>query len=67
MSKRKIEDRSDRTDQNVRGGRIVRAHMIRPLLILLLAATSAFACSVPVFRYALEHWEADLKRAEWSS
>ena len=40
----------------------MRAHMIRPLLILLLAATSAFACSVPVFRYALEHWEADAYR-----
>jgi len=36
--------------------------MIRPLFILLLAATSAFACSVPVFRYALEHWEADAYR-----
>ncbi|MGV3661045.1 MAG: hypothetical protein ACO1TE_12735 [Prosthecobacter sp.] len=24
-----------------------------------MAATSAFACSVPVFRYALEHWAAD--------
>ena len=33
--------------------------MIRPLFVLLLAATSAIACSVPVFRYALEHWEAD--------
>lgn len=32
--------------------------MIRTLAFLL-AATSASACSVPVFRYALEHWEAD--------
>ncbi len=29
------------------------------LLFLLLASSSAFACSVPVFRYALEHWAAD--------
>ncbi len=36
--------------------------MIRPFLILLFAATSAIACSVPVFRYALEHWEADAYR-----
>ena len=36
--------------------------MIRPLFVLLLAATSAIACSVPVFRYALEHWEADAYR-----
>ena len=36
--------------------------MFRPLAFLLLAATSAFACSVPVFRYALEHWEADAYR-----
>jgi hypothetical protein len=35
--------------------------MIRPLIFLLLA-TSAFACSVPVFRYALEHWDADAYR-----
>ena len=28
-------------------------------LILALLTTSAFACSVPVFRYALEHWAAD--------
>ncbi len=26
------------------------------LLVLLAGATSALACSVPVFRYALEHW-----------
>ncbi|WP_395736963.1 hypothetical protein [Prosthecobacter sp.] len=31
----------------------------RTALILLLCATSALACSVPVFRYALEHWVAD--------
>jgi hypothetical protein len=36
--------------------------MIRPLFFLLLAAGTAFACSVPVFRYALEHWEADAYR-----
>ena len=35
--------------------------MIR-LLFFLLTATSALACSVPVFRYALEHWEADAYR-----
>jgi len=36
--------------------------MIRPLFFLLLAAGTAFACSVPVFRYALEHWDADAYR-----
>ncbi len=30
-----------------------------PLLVLALAAQTASACSVPVFRYALEHWRAD--------
>ncbi len=34
----------------------------RFIVIFLLAATSAFACSVPVFRYALEHWAADAYR-----
>ncbi|HCN30795.1 MAG TPA: hypothetical protein DIT64_19150 [Verrucomicrobiales bacterium] len=29
------------------------------LLALVFAAASALACSVPVFRYALEHWPAD--------
>ncbi|MBM78993.1 MAG: hypothetical protein CMJ78_00165 [Planctomycetaceae bacterium] len=29
------------------------------LLTLLMLASSAFACSVPVFRYALERWPAD--------
>ena len=37
--------------------------MVRPLRLLLvcswLAAGTALACSVPVFRYALEHWQAD--------
>ncbi len=34
--------------------------MLRSLtLIFLFCATTAFACSVPVFRYALEHWAAD--------
>lgn len=36
--------------------------MIRPLFFLLLAAGTTLACSVPVFRYALEHWEADAYR-----
>lgn len=31
-------------------------------LLFLLAATSSLACSVPVFRYALEHWQADAYR-----
>jgi hypothetical protein len=40
----------------------------RPLLGLLvlgatLSAVSLLACSVPVFRYALEHWHADLYQA----
>ena len=34
----------------------------RIFVLVLFAATSAFACSVPVFRYALEHWEADAYR-----
>lgn len=34
--------------------------MLRCLVsILIFSATTAFACSVPVFRYALEHWAAD--------
>lgn len=43
-----------------------RTRTTRPWLILtttisaLLLATGAHACSVPVFRYALEHWPADL-------
>jgi hypothetical protein len=32
------------------------------VLAFLLAANSALACSVPVFRYALEHWAADAYR-----
>ncbi|MDZ4404653.1 hypothetical protein [Prosthecobacter sp.] len=31
----------------------------RSAILFLFAATAAFACSVPVFRYALEHWAAD--------
>jgi hypothetical protein len=31
----------------------------RLLLVLALAASAVFACSVPVFRYALEHWASD--------
>ncbi len=31
----------------------------RTFALILLTAVSAWACSVPVFRYALEHWEAD--------
>ncbi len=34
----------------------------RFIVFFLLASTSAFACSVPVFRYALEHWAADAYR-----
>ncbi len=37
--------------------------MSRSLIaLILITATSAFACSVPVFRYALEHWTADAYR-----
>jgi hypothetical protein len=36
--------------------------MIRSLIFLLLSVGMAAACSVPVFRYALEHWEADAYR-----
>lgn len=34
-------------------------HMVRLLIFLCLLVSSASACSVPVFRYALEHWPAD--------
>lgn len=38
----------------------VVAGMIRRLLLsLLVCAVPAWACSVPVFRYALEHWKPD--------
>lgn len=33
--------------------------MVRLLFLCLLSAATASACSVPVFRYALEHWPAD--------
>ena len=34
--------------------------LLRSLLVIpMLAASALLACSVPVFRYALEHWEAD--------
>lgn len=32
--------------------------------VLALLATNAVACSVPVFRYALEHWAADAYQVE---
>lgn len=35
------------------------SHMVRILFLCLLSAATASACSVPVFRYALEHWPAD--------
>jgi len=34
----------------------------RLTVLFFLACSSAFACSVPVFRYALEHWAADAYR-----
>lgn len=34
------------------------------LLILVLSAANAVACSVPVFRYALEHWAPDAYQVE---
>lgn len=33
--------------------------MIRKFLLILAVATTTHACQVPVFRYALERWEAD--------
>jgi hypothetical protein len=30
-----------------------------PLVLLFLSASPSSACSIPVFRYALEHWPAD--------
>lgn len=41
---------------------VIYRSMIRLLVFLLLATSSAIACSVPVFRYALEHWPADAYR-----
>ncbi len=35
------------------------AKLLVPLLVLLLAASEGRACSVPVFRYALEQWRSD--------
>jgi hypothetical protein len=35
------------------------ASAVLPVIVLAVAASSASACSVPVFRYALEHWPAD--------
>lgn len=38
-----------------------RHPLTKPLLAVLLVflGTNAWACSVPVFRYALEHWQSD--------
>ena len=36
-----------------------RRTSLRILFLLLLSASSCLACSVPVFRYALENWEPD--------
>ncbi len=40
---------------------IPRRFFVKPLLALiaLSAGSQAWACSVPVFRYALEHWKSD--------
>ena len=37
---------------------------MKVLALLLLLSTSALGCSVPVFRYALEHWAADAYQVE---
>src|SRR4051812_36583422 len=38
---------------------------LRSLWLLLLVATSwrSCACTIPVFRYALEHWQPEMYRA----
>lgn len=43
------------------GAGLPAVHYLRRILLpsLVLAASPNFACSVPVFRYALEHWGAD--------
>lgn len=48
-------------ERAVREFSIPRHPLAKPLLALavLLAGSSAWACSVPVFRYALEHWRSD--------
>lgn len=33
--------------------------LVLPLLALLAAVSATFACSIPVFRYALDRWQAD--------
>jgi hypothetical protein len=40
--------------------RLNRLSATAPICISLLAGTIAMACNVPVFRYALERWPADL-------
>ena len=46
--------------QTVVCGRRSLLHMFRVFLLSLVLVTgSALGCSVPVFRYALEHWPAD--------
>jgi hypothetical protein len=35
----------------------------RSIIPMIMLAATAWACSVPVFRYALEHWQADPFRA----
>ena len=51
------------TNRLARSGRVavILFTMFRSV-IFFFVASSAFACSVPVFRYALEHWEADAYR-----
>ena len=38
--------------------------MFKPAAVILLLTSHAVACSVPVFRYALEHWPADPYQVE---
>ena len=44
-------------DRNIAMGKNCRTHLLG--LLLWMAASGGFACSVPVFRYALELWPSD--------
>lgn len=51
------------TSGNFRG-RISNTNALAAVISLLLASPLVFACDVPVFRYALDRWPADLFRLD---
>ncbi len=40
-----------------------RTRVVLLLLLIAGSSTMAWACNVPVFRYALDHWRPDAYRA----